>query len=82
MLCSASAKLNVASDMCLVFAVWTRLFLISSFVNNFEQAYYDILFSLKSLFHFLVPVVDSTYLQEYLQQFYKMTLKIPGKSNK
>ena len=34
----------------------------SSNIGYFEQVYYEILFSLKYLFHFFVPVDDNTVL--------------------
>ena len=40
----------------------------SSFVKNFEQAYYEIFVSLKSLFPFPVAVVDDTYIQHHLHE--------------
>ena len=64
--------------------VWTLSDLVlqslSSFINNFEQAYYDIFFSLKSLFNFLV---QSTRVTSAVQLWFLevVVLKIPGKAN-
>ena len=62
-LCSACAKQNAtvknASDVCSMF--FQRP---SSFIFNFQQVYYEIVFSFKYLCYILVPVADCTLLQE------------------